>query len=46
MVAHSPVIRVVDDDSAYCSALMRLLRIAGYEVRGYGSAGEFLLDET
>jgi FixJ family two-component response regulator len=46
MVAHSPVIRVVDDDSSCRSALTRFLRIAGYEVRGYGSAGEFLLDET
>jgi FixJ family two-component response regulator len=46
MVANSAVIRVVDDDSSYRSALTRLLRIAGYEVRGYGSAGEFLLDET
>jgi len=46
MVAHSPVIRVVEDNSSYRRALTRLLQIAGYTVRGYGSAGEFLLDET
>jgi FixJ family two-component response regulator len=38
-----PVIHVVDDDEPMRTALMRLLRTEGYEVRGYASAGEFLL---
>jgi len=39
----TPVIHVVDDDDSLRSALTRLLRAAGYEVRGYASAGEYLL---
>jgi FixJ family two-component response regulator len=39
------VIRIVDDDDAYRAALTRLLEAAGFSVRGYASAGEFLLDE-
>jgi FixJ family two-component response regulator len=38
------VIHVVDDDESLRSALLRLLGAAGYEARGYASAGEFLLD--
>ena len=41
--ARAPVIRVVDDDEAFQEATARLLRLVGYEVRGYVSAGE--LDE-
>jgi FixJ family two-component response regulator len=41
----SPVIRIVDDDESMRTALGRLLTIAGYQVRPYASAGEFLLDE-
>ncbi|HEV3085018.1 MAG TPA: response regulator transcription factor [Gemmataceae bacterium] len=37
------IIHVVDDDDSMRTAVMRLLRAAGYEVRGYSSAGEFLL---
>jgi len=43
MSATSPVIRVVDDDAAFRTAISRLLRAAGYEVRAYASAGDFLL---
>src|SRR5690242_9807978 len=43
MGATVPVIRVVDDDEAFRTAISRLLRAAGYEVRDYASAGAFLL---
>ena len=39
-----PLIHVVDDDESLRTALMRLLVAAGFEVRGYASTGEFLLD--
>jgi RNA polymerase sigma factor (sigma-70 family) len=38
-----PVIHVVDDDDSFRTAVTRLLRAAGYEVRSYPTAGEFLL---
>jgi FixJ family two-component response regulator len=38
-----PVVHVVDDDESLRSALARMLRAQGYEVRTYGSAGDFLL---
>ena len=38
-----PVIRVVDDDRGFRSAISRLLRAEGYEVREYASAGDLLL---
>ena len=37
-----PVVRVVDDDASFRTAVTRLLRAAKYRVRGYGSAREFL----
>ena len=43
MTPLTPIIHVVDDDASLRTAVMRLLRAAGYEVRGYPSAGEFLL---
>src|SRR5258707_15586350 len=43
MTPFSPVVHVVDDDDSLRTAVMRLLRAAGYEVRGYPSAGEFML---
>jgi len=39
----APLIHVVDDDSAMRTALLRLLGAAGFEVRGYSSTGDFLL---
>jgi FixJ family two-component response regulator len=36
-------IHVVDDDDQFQTAIIRLLRAAGYEARGYKNAGEFLL---
>jgi len=41
----SPLIRIVDDDDSMRTALGRLLTLAGYQVRPYASAGDFLLDE-
>jgi FixJ family two-component response regulator len=43
MTEPTPTIHVVDDDDSFRTALTRLLRAAGYEVRGYTSAGAFLL---
>jgi FixJ family two-component response regulator len=43
MTAAAAIIHVVDDDDSLRTALTRLLRAAGYEVRAYPSAGEFLL---
>ena len=43
-MAHpSPVIHVIDDDASIRQAIGRLLGAAGFEVRQYESAGEFLL---
>jgi FixJ family two-component response regulator len=39
----APIVHVVDDDASLRSALARMLRIAGFEVRGYASAAEFLV---
>jgi RNA polymerase sigma factor (sigma-70 family) len=38
-----PLIHVVDDDESMRNALLRLLAAAGFEARGYASAGEFLI---
>jgi RNA polymerase sigma factor (sigma-70 family) len=43
MTPPTPIIHVVDDDASLRTAVTRLLRAAGYEVRSYPSAGEFLL---
>ena len=42
--SHSPpaTIHVVDDDASFRTAIARLVRAGGYEVRGYPSAVEFL----
>jgi FixJ family two-component response regulator len=45
MSAPTPLIRVVDDDEAFRTAITRLLKAGGYDVRAYSSAGDFLLDE-
>jgi CheY-like chemotaxis protein len=39
----APVVHVVDDDASLRTAIGRLLQAAGYEVRCYASAGEFLV---
>jgi len=41
--SEKPVVHVVDDDDAFRGAVTRLLEAAGYAVRGYGSAGDFLI---
>ena len=43
MTTHA-VIHVVDDDESLRTALQRLLTAAGYRVRTYASAGDFLLE--
>ena len=43
MTPEVPVIRVVDDDQGFRTAISRLLRAAGYQVREYASAGDLLL---
>ena len=43
MTEPTPIVHVVDDDDSVRTAVMRLLRAAGYLVRGYSCAGEFLL---
>src|SRR5262249_3292442 len=45
-VSFKPVIHIVDDDERQCRALARLLQAADYDVRTYGSAGEFLIART
>jgi FixJ family two-component response regulator len=42
MTPAKPIIHVVDDDESFRKAVMRLLRAADYETRGYASAAEFL----
>jgi FixJ family two-component response regulator len=37
------VVHIVDDDDSMRAALVRLLSAAGYEARGYASAGDFLI---
>jgi FixJ family two-component response regulator len=44
MSPRSAVVHVVDDDDAFRTAVSRLLKVAGYETKGYRSAGDFLLD--
>jgi FixJ family two-component response regulator len=46
MTQQTPLIHVVDDDPSLRTAVMRLLRTAGYEVHAHASAGEFLLAQT
>src|SRR4029077_3975425 len=44
MTSSSLIVHVVDDDDSVRTAVARLLRAAGYAVRVYASAGEFLLN--
>jgi FixJ family two-component response regulator len=39
------IVHVIDDDESLRTALAKLLAVAGYEVRAYSSAGEFLLQD-
>ncbi|MFP6562671.1 response regulator transcription factor [Paraburkholderia sp. B3] len=46
MIEHqNAVIHVIDDDAEMRTALKRLLHGAGYNVRDYASAGEYLVSE-
>jgi FixJ family two-component response regulator len=42
MSESAPVLYVVDDDASFLAALSRLLRAAGYAVRAFSSARDFL----
>ena len=42
---NSAVVHVIDDDRSVRTALTRLLKLAGFDARAYGSAGEFLVAE-
>ena len=44
MTAAAATVHVVDDDDSFRTAISRLLRTSGYEVKAYKSAGEFLLE--
>jgi FixJ family two-component response regulator len=46
MTERAPIVHVVDDDNSMRTAVVRLLQAAGYEARGYASAGEFLLGRS
>jgi FixJ family two-component response regulator len=46
MNATRPVVHLVDDDESLRAALGGLLCAAGYDVRAYASAGDFLLDDA
>jgi FixJ family two-component response regulator len=39
----APVIHLVDDDESFRTAVSRLLRASGYQVRTYANAGAFLI---
>jgi FixJ family two-component response regulator len=39
----NPLVQIVDDDGSVRTALARVLRVAGYDVRSYESAAEFLI---
>jgi FixJ family two-component response regulator len=43
MTERRPIVHVVDDDDSVRTGVVRLLHAAGFETRGYASAGEFLL---
>jgi FixJ family two-component response regulator len=42
----SPVVYVVDDDDSFRTAISRMLRASGYDVKAYPSAGDFLMDSS
>jgi FixJ family two-component response regulator len=42
MAEVTPVVHVVDDDASFLAAVSRFLRAAGFTVRHYASAAEFL----
>ena len=43
--SEEPVVYVVDDDDSLRKAVTRLLHAAGYEVRAYASAGDFVISD-
>jgi FixJ family two-component response regulator len=43
-MAQTPLVAIVDDDEGVRSSLASLVRSLGYDVRTYGSGGDFLQD--
>jgi two-component system response regulator FixJ len=39
----APIVHVIDDDGAFLTAVSRLLRASGYQVKTFSSAGDFLV---
>jgi len=46
MTEQGAIVHVVEDDDSVRTGVLRLLRAAGYEARGYNSAGDFLLGDS
>ena len=42
MNAHTALVRVVDDDASFLTAVARMLRASGFAVKTFASAAEFL----
>lgn len=42
MNAPIPIVRIVDDDVSYLTAVARMLRASGFTVKTFASAAEFL----
>lgn len=42
MTGHLPIVRIVDDDFSFLTAVARMLRASGFVVKTYASAMEFL----
>jgi two-component system, LuxR family, response regulator FixJ len=38
-----PIVRIVDDDASFLTAVARMLRASGFTVKTFGSAAEFLV---
>ena len=46
MTTAPPLVHLIDDDDSFRTAIARVLQLAGYAVREYQSAGDFLLEAT
>ncbi|MET0543943.1 MAG: response regulator, partial [Variovorax sp.] len=42
LMTATPLVHVVEDDESVRTSLLRLIKAAGFEARGYGSADDFL----
>ena len=46
MTGIAPTVHLIDDDDSFRTAVSRVLQLAGYSVKQYGSTGAFLLHEA